>query len=79
MNPKMADMLACPKCKSYPLELKCWEEDGEEIVTGIMLCPNPDCAEWYPIGATVPGIPELLPPDRRDREKDDAWRKEHEE
>ena len=63
---RLMDFLACPMCKSYPFELHVFEEN-EEIVEGLLVCPNDNCRMWYPI---IEEIPHCLPPDLRD-EKDD--------
>ncbi|KON31340.1 hypothetical protein AC482_01185 [miscellaneous Crenarchaeota group-15 archaeon DG-45] len=42
-----------------------------EVDSGLLVCP--DCGRWYPIGSAVETIPELLPDDLRERERDLAW------
>ena len=59
MRRDLMDILACPECKG-PLELRAEEEDGEEVVKGILYCSQ--CQEEYPI---VNSIPNLLPPNLR--------------
>ncbi len=49
-------ILACPVCKGG-LQLNVDEEEGEEVVTGSLYCPN--CQYSYPI---IDTIPNLLPP-----------------
>ncbi|MEM3737140.1 MAG: Trm112 family protein [Candidatus Bathyarchaeia archaeon] len=66
MKRKLMDFLACAMCKSHPLELYVFVE-GEEIVEGLLVCPNPECRMWYPI---IEEIPHCLPPDLR-QDKDD--------
>ena len=61
------DILACPICKSYPLELHVFEEN-EEIVTGMMMCVR--CFRWYPI---IEEIPYMLPDELRTLETDLAF------
>ena len=39
-----------------------------EVDCGILFCPN--CMRWYPIGSSVPTVPELLPGELRDKKKD---------
>ena len=39
-----------------------------EVDCGILFCPN--CMRWYPIGSSVPTVPEMLPDDLRDKKKD---------
>ncbi|MCX8169516.1 MAG: Trm112 family protein [Candidatus Methanomethyliaceae archaeon] len=62
MKRKLLDILACPMCKYYPLELIVFEE-REEIEEGLLICNN--CSRWYPI---IEAIPHMLPDDLRDRE-----------
>jgi len=66
MKRKLMDFLACAMCKSYPLELYVFEEK-DEIVEGLLICPNSECRMWYPI---IEEIPHCLPPELRE-EKDD--------
>lgn len=47
-----------------------------EVEEGILQCS--ECGRWYPIGSTVGTIPELLPDDLREREKDLEWLKKWE-
>jgi uncharacterized protein YbaR (Trm112 family) len=42
-----------------------------ELGEGLLYCP--ECRRWYPIGSSVESIPELMPDDLREREKDLAW------
>lgn len=44
-----------------------------ELDTGILVCPM--CDRWYPIGSAVETIPELLPDDLRERDRDLKWLK----
>lgn len=39
-----------------------------EVDEGLIRCP--ECGRWYPIGNSVETIPELMPDDLRDEEKD---------
>jgi uncharacterized protein YbaR (Trm112 family) len=64
MKRRLLDILACPICKHYPLELMVFEEK-EEINEGILLCSK--CGRWYPIIET---IPHMLPDDLRDEKED---------
>jgi uncharacterized protein YbaR (Trm112 family) len=48
-----------------------------EVEEGILHCP--ECGRWYPIGSSVETIPELLPDDLREKEKDLEWMKKWEE
>ena len=59
MRRDLMDILACPVCKG-PLELRVVKEEGQEIVTGSLYCPN--CQETYPIEDSIPN---LLPPSLR--------------
>lgn len=42
-----------------------------EVEEGLLRCP--ECGRWYPIGNSVETIPELMPDDLRDKERDLAW------
>jgi len=42
-----------------------------EVEEGLLRCPV--CGRWYSIGSSVKTIPELMPDDLRDEEKDVAW------
>jgi uncharacterized protein YbaR (Trm112 family) len=53
------DILACPVCKGG-LELEIDEEEGEDVIRGVLLCGS--CDEKYPIEDSVP---DLLPPGLR--------------
>jgi uncharacterized protein YbaR (Trm112 family) len=39
-----------------------------EVDQGLILCP--ECGRWYPIGSAVETIPELMPDDLREEERD---------
>lgn len=39
-----------------------------EVDQGLIVCP--ECGRWYPIGSAVETIPELMPDDLRERERD---------
>ena len=39
-----------------------------EVENGLMVCSK--CDRWYPIGSQIPGIPEMLPDDLREKDKD---------
>lgn len=53
----LMDILCCPVCKS-DLDLKIQSEEGDEIVSGDLICSK--CSHTYKI---EDGIPNLLPPD----------------
>ena len=59
MNKELMEIIACPMCKGE-LELRVETEDGEEVITGALICHQ--CAETYPI---EDAIPNLLPPNMR--------------
>jgi uncharacterized protein YbaR (Trm112 family) len=42
-----------------------------EVDSGLLVCP--ECGRWYPIGSAVETIPEMLPDDYRERERDLKW------
>ncbi|MBS7638686.1 hypothetical protein KEJ49_07410 [Candidatus Bathyarchaeota archaeon] len=42
-----------------------------EVDEGLLVCTN--CGRWYPIGSAVETIPELLPDELRDKDKDLSW------
>jgi uncharacterized protein YbaR (Trm112 family) len=60
----LMDILACPMCKSHPLELHIFQEK-EEIVSGLLVCPS--CNRYYPI---IDEIPHMLPDELRERDED---------
>ncbi len=62
MKESLLEILCCPLDKE-PLELEDaeYDEAGEEIVSGTLVCVA--CGERYPI---EDGIPNLLPPDMRE-------------
>ena len=45
-----------------------------EIDTGLLVCP--ECGRWYPIGSAVETIPEMLPDDLREQDRDLKWLEE---
>ena len=59
VSQELLDILACPMCKGG-LELTVEEEDGVEVVKGLLRCDK--CDESYPIEDSIPN---LLPPDQR--------------
>jgi uncharacterized protein YbaR (Trm112 family) len=44
-----------------------------EVREGLLLCS--ECGRWYPIGSSVETVPELMPDELREREKDVGWLK----
>jgi uncharacterized protein YbaR (Trm112 family) len=83
LKPSLIDILACPIDKHYPLRLIVFEEKDEtvekegktltwkEIVHGVIICDK--CGRWYPIEDE---IPEMLPDDLREKERDLAFLRE---
>lgn len=61
MKKELMEILACPIDKTWPLNLTVFEEEKEQVKSGIIECPR--CFRWYPIKDFVP---ELLPDARRD-------------
>ncbi len=64
MKRTLLDILACPICKSHPLELHVFEEK-DEIVSGLLVCPS--CNRYYPI---IDEIPHMLPDELREQNED---------
>ena len=56
MKKSLMNILACPMCKSSPLELRVTKENEREVVSGTILCKK--CGLSYPI---EDGIPNMLP------------------
>jgi uncharacterized protein YbaR (Trm112 family) len=44
-----------------------------DLGEGLLFCP--ECNRWYPIGSAVESIPELMPDELREEEKDLEWLK----
>ncbi len=62
MKESLLEILCCPLDKELlELEDAEYDEAGEEIVSGTLVCVA--CGERYPI---EDGIPNLLPPDMRE-------------
>lgn len=66
---ELLKVLACPICKSHPLELTIFEEDSKEVINGVLRCKA--CGRWYPIRKR---IPEMLPDELRDMQEEDVWK-----
>jgi uncharacterized protein YbaR (Trm112 family) len=62
MKRSLLDILACPMCKHYPLELTVSREENGEIAEGEIRCTA--CGVTYPV---KDGIPNMLPPDMRSK------------
>ncbi len=60
MKKKLLAILACPVCKTNPLQMEAKKEEEDEIWEGSLHCPH--CGADYPIEF---GIPNMIPPDRR--------------
>ena len=60
MKQTLMEILACPKCKFHPLELKLTKVEKGEIVTGVITCPK--CHIDYLIDD---GIPNMIIPEGR--------------
>ena len=59
MKKDLMEILACPVCKGV-LQLTVETDDGDEVISGSLLCSA--CDEAYPIEDTIPN---LLPPELR--------------
>lgn len=55
MKRELLGILACPACKSHPLELNASKMAGDKVVSGELVCPG--CGRVYPV---EDGIPDLL-------------------
>ena len=42
-----------------------------DLGEGLLFCP--ECSRWYPIGSAVESIPELMPDELREEDKDLEW------
>lgn len=47
-----------------------------DLGEGLLFCP--ECNRWYPIGSAVESIPELMPDELREEDKDVEWLKKWE-
>ena len=63
------DILACPICKTFPLQIIVFDEKKTDssmnIIEGILICQN--CNRWYPI---IDEIPHMLPDELRNKKED---------
>lgn len=66
MKKELMDILACPVCKG-DLTLTVDKQEGDEIVTGALLCAP--CHYRYPIEDTIPN---LLPPELQEQSLKEA-------
>jgi uncharacterized protein YbaR (Trm112 family) len=64
------DILACPICKHHPLKLYKFQVSQEELVEGLIICP--ECDRWYPI---IEAIPHMLPDDLREEKEEVSFLK----
>jgi len=69
LKKKLMDILACPMCKHYPLELYVFKEN-DEVTDGVIVCSK--CLRWYPI---IDEIPHMLPDELRDANEDKSFLK----
>lgn len=65
MKKNLINILACPICKSYPLELLELETREDEVINGVLTCSK--CGRYYPI---IDAIPSMLPDDLREPSTD---------
>jgi len=56
----LMDILACPKCKHHPLDLKVTKEEKGEVLEGTITCNK--CRIDYPIEDAIPNM--LIPEER---------------
>jgi len=47
-----------------------------EVEEGLLYCP--ECGRWYPIGCSLSSVPEMLPDDLREKDKELEWLKKWE-
>jgi len=72
MNKKTMEILACPICKHFPLELIVLSSKDEVVTEGVIFCPK--CSGWYPI---IDEIIKMLPDECRDKNQDIEFLKKH--
>jgi uncharacterized protein len=54
MKLDLMEILACPICKTHPLQLKIVLQKGDDVVNGSLLCPK--CKVTYPIEDSIPNL-----------------------
>lgn len=61
--------------KEYSGELSALYEylNLQEVEEGLLYCP--ECGRWYPIGCSLASVPEMLPDDLREKDKELDWLK----
>lgn len=59
MRPQLAQRLVCPACGGT-LELRAFEQDGERVTAGVLLCGS--CRTWYPVTSSVPVLLDFRTP-----------------
>lgn len=60
MKKSLMEILACPKCKHHPLDLKVTKEEKGEVLEGTITCTK--CRIDYPIEDAIPNM--LIPEER---------------
>ena len=68
MRKKLIEILGCPMCGHYPLNIVSIEEKEDKVFQGILYCQN--CKRWYPIRDE---IAIMLPDNMRDQKRDDEF------
>jgi uncharacterized protein len=54
MKIELMDILACPVCKSHPLQLNAVQKNGNDVVKGSIYCSK--CQVTYPIEDSIPNL-----------------------
>jgi len=54
MKLELMNILACPVCKTHPLQLKIVVQKGGDVVTGSLHCQK--CQVTYPIEDSIPNL-----------------------
>ena len=68
MQRRLIEILACPVDKHNPLRLVELESRDDNILTGVLVCPN--CNRIFPI---IEEIPKMLPDSLRKKDQDAAF------